>query len=445
MLERIGARSLDDLFAGVPRELLAARDFPFPARLAEPELIAHMQRLAAKNTPVTARPCFLGGGAYRHYIPPVVDAIASRGELLSAYTPYQPEASQGSLQAFFEFQSMVSELFGLEVANASLYDGATALVEALTMVHATRGAPGAASGAEERKKVLVSRGVHPEYRQTLRTYYANLPYVIEELPVSPETGMTSADEVRARAGDAAAFAFQSPAFHGAIEDARALADAAHAAGAVAIEVADPISLALLAPPGETGVDIACAEGQALGNYPNFGGPHLGLIGSRMEFLRRIPGRLVGETKDLDGKRGYVLTLQTREQHIRRERATSNICTNVGLVALRATVYLALLGKEGLREVAAICTERAHYAAQEIAKVPGYRPRYPGGAFFKEFAVRCPRPAAQVNRELAARGITGGLDLGRFDPDEADTMLFCVTELCPREHVDALVAALREIA
>jgi glycine dehydrogenase subunit 1 len=446
MLATIGVGSVDDLFRSVPRDLLAQGDFPFPPRLSEQELMSHAAALAAKNTPVTARPCFLGGGAYRHYIPAIVDAIASRGEFLTAYTPYQPEASQGSLQAFFEFQSMVADLFALDVSNASLYDGATALVESLVMVQATRGGPG--QPGEARKKILVSRGIHPEYIETLRTYYANLPYTIEEVPLTPAglagEGMTSAAEVAARARDAIAFAFQSPTFHGTIEDARALSLAAHEAGAAAVQVCDPISLAILAPPGETGVDVACAEGQPLGNYPSFGGPYLGLIGARMEFLRRLPGRLVGETRDRDGKRGYVLTLQTREQHIRRERATSNICTNVGLVALRATVYLAALGKEGLRDVARICAERAHYAAAEIAKVPGYRLRYPGAAFWREFAVRCPRPAAEVNRGLAARGITGGLDLGRFDPDAADTMLVCVTEMTPREHIDRLVGALAEI-
>ncbi len=441
MLEAIGARSIDDLFRAVPPELLAHNDFPFPPRLSEAELIAHMEALAARNAALGARPTFLGGGCYRHYIPAVVDALAARGEFLTAYTPYQPEASQGSLQSFFEFQSMICELTALDVSNASLYDGATALAEALIMIHAVRGAPG--GPAEGRKKVLVSRGVHPEYRATLATYARNLPWTIEELPFG-EDGLTSPADVRARAADAFAVAYQSPAFHGAIEDTAALAEAAHAGGAAAVEVFDPIALALLAPPGETGADVACGDGQSLGNVPNFGGPHLGLLAARIEFLRRLPGRVVGETRDLDGKRAYVLTLQTREQHIRRERATSNICTNVGLVALRATIYLAALGREGLRDVARVCCERAHYAAERIAALPGYALRWPRAPFFKEFAVRCPRPAAEVNRELRRRGIGGGLDLGRFDPDAADTMLFCVTELNPRSDIDALVAALREI-
>jgi glycine dehydrogenase subunit 1 len=435
MLKTIGAKSIDDLFSSVPSDLLAPPDFPFPARLSDPELLAHMRAMAGRNVSLGQRPSFLGAGAYRHFIPPVVDALQARGEFLTAYTPYQPEASQGSLQAFFEFQSMVCELTGLDIANASLYDGATALVEALVMVHAVKGG--------ERKKLLVSRGIHPEYRRTLRTYYANLPVEIEEVPLG-EDGRTPVDEVRRRAADAAGFAFQSPSFHGTIEDSRALAEAAHAAGASAVEVFDPHGVTILAPPGETGVDVACAEGQPLGNYPNFGGPFLGLLAARNEFLRRIPGRIVGQTKDLDGKVGYVLTLQTREQHIRRERATSNICTNVGLIALRATFYLAALGKEGMRDVARICLERAHYAAEKIQQIPGYRLRYPKTPFYKEFAVRCPRPAAEVNRELAKRGITGGFDVGRSDPDATDTMLIAVTEMNPKEEIDQLVAALKEI-
>ncbi|HVY62215.1 MAG TPA: aminomethyl-transferring glycine dehydrogenase subunit GcvPA, partial [Planctomycetota bacterium] len=330
MLKTIGVKSIDDLFASVPQDLLAPKDFPFPARLSDPELLAHMRGLAASNVSLGERPSFLGAGCYRHFIPPVVDALQARGEFLTAYTPYQPEASQGSLQAFFEFQSMVCELTGLDIANASLYDGATALVEALVMVHAVKGG--------ERKKLLVSRGIHPEYRRTLKTYYANLPVEIEEVPLG-EDGRTPVNEVRRRAADAVGFAFQSPSFYGTIEDARALAEAAHQAGASAVEIFDPHGVTLIAPPGETGVDVACAEGQPLGNYPNFGGPFLGLLAARNEFLRRIPGRIVGQTKDLDGKVGYVLTLQTREQHIRRERATSNICTNVGLIALRATFYM----------------------------------------------------------------------------------------------------------
>jgi len=438
MLAAIGVGSIDELFRAVPAECReAAAEFPFPERLSDLELEAHIEGLAARQVPLSARPSFLGGGLYRHYVPAVVDAISSRGEFLTAYTPYQPEASQGSLQAFFEFQSMICALTGLDVANSSLYDGATALAEALLMARA-------AAGADARHKIFLSQGIHPEYRETVRTYFANLPFAIEEIPLAGD-GRTPADEVRKRASEAVAVAFSSPTFFGTIEDARALARAAREAGAVTVQVFDPISLALLAPPGETGVDIACGEGQSLGSPPSFGGPLLGLLAARQSYLRQTPGRLVGRTKDLSGRTGYVLTLQTREQHIRRERATSNICTNSGLMALRATVYLAALGKEGLRDVARLTLERSRYAADEIAKLPGYALVYPRTPFFREFAVRCPRAASEVNRALARRGITGGLDLGRFDPEAADVMLFAVTEVNSPGEIDALAASLREIA
>jgi glycine dehydrogenase subunit 1 len=442
MLDTIGVATLDDLFSRVPRELLAPEDYPFPPKLSDIELLAHMQRLAARNVSLGARPSFLGAGTYRRFVPPAVDAISSRGEFLTSYTPYQAEASQGSLQAFFEFQTMVSELAGLEVANASLYDGATALVESMLMVHAVK-APASAGGPPIRRKFLVSKGIHPEYRATVRTFYANLPYQVEEVDLGPD-GRTSAEEVRRRAADAVGFAFQSPSFYGTLEDAAALAEAAHAAGAQAVQVFDPHAATILASPGEAGVDVACGEGQGLGNPVSFGGPHLGLFAAKAEYIRRVPGRLVGRTTDLDGKTGYVLTLQTREQHIRRERATSNICTNVGLVVLRATVYLALLGKEGMRDVARISLERAHHLAERLAAIPGYALRFPSTPFFHEFALACPRPAALVNRALAERGITGGFDCGRVDPAEARTLLLAVTEMNPPEDLEALVRALEAI-
>jgi len=441
MLATIGVATVDDLFSRVPKELTAPKSYPFPRKLSDVELHAHMARLAAKNVSLGSRPSFLGAGTYRRFIPPTIDAISSRGEFLTSYTPYQPEASQGSLQAFFEFQTMVCELSGLDVANASLYDGATALVEAMLMVHAVK-AP-ASAGGTARRTFLVSKGVHPEYRRTLATYYHSLPYKIEEIDLGPD-GRTSADEVKRRCADAVGFAFQSPSFMGTLEDGALLAEAAHAAGAVAVQVFDPHAATILASPGETGVDVACAEGQGLGNPVNFGGPHLGLLAAKSEYIRRLPGRLVGKTKDLDGKPGYVLTLQTREQHIRRERATSNICTNVGLVVLRATIYMALLGKQGLRDVAQISLERAHSLAERLAAIPGYALRYPGTPFFHEFALSCPRPAAEVVRTLAARGITGGFDVGRVDAAESRTMLLAVTEMNPPEDLDALVSALSEI-
>ncbi len=437
MLATIGVASVDELFAPVPQELLARarRDLDHPPKLAEAELEAHLRAVAGKNVPLGARPSFLGAGCYRHYIPAIVDAIQARGEFLTAYTPYQPEASQGSLQAFFEFQSMVCELTALDISNASLYDGATALVEALLMVHA----------AGRKGKVLLCEGLHPDWVEVARTYYANLPYALETLPAGPD-GVVPRAELEARLagagpGGCAAVAFASPTYFGTIDDAAAIAGIAHRHGAAAVQAVNPIALALLAPPGETGVDIAVGEGQPLGVPPQFGGPHVGLIAARAEFLRKLPGRLVGMTKDRDGKRAYVLTLQTREQHIRRERATSNICTNVGLMALRATVHLATLGKHGLREVARCCLERAHHAALRIAGVRGFALAYPRTPFFHELVVRCPIDADEVNRRLFDdHGIIGGATLASRPKD----LLLCVTEMNPPEEIDALVAALTEI-
>ncbi len=442
MLATIGVRSLDDLFRNVPPELLkqaaaSERDRAFPERLCEADLLRHMEELAARNRPLGAGPSFLGAGCYRHYIPPVVDALASRGEFLTAYTPYQPEASQGSLQAFFEFQSLVCELVGLDVANASQYDGATALAEGLLMVHATgRGGRGA--------KVLLSEGIHPHSIATVRTYYANLPYEVETVPLGRD-GLTDAAALDAALEGAgpgptvAAVAFQSPTFLGTIEDGAALARAAKAKGAVPIQVVNPIALALLAPPGETGVDVAVGDLQPCGIPPQLGGPHCGLLAARAEYIRKLPGRLVGQTVDQEGKVGYVLTLQTREQHIRRERATSNICTNVGLMALRATIYLSTLGREGLKKVAAVCVERAHYAAARVASLAGFALKYRDTPFFHEFVVACQRPAREVNARLRERGIAGGL----AHEDDPKAMLLCVTEMTSIDDIERLVAALKE--
>ncbi|GIW71756.1 MAG: glycine dehydrogenase [Planctomycetota bacterium] len=437
MLQRIGVADLDALFAEVPREVYHPDGLPWPPRLSEAELRRHLEEIAARNVPLSSRPSFLGAGAYHHYIPAVVDALAARGEFLTAYTPYQPEASQGTLQVIFEFQTMVAELAGLEVANASLYDGATALVEALFML---QGGPGAAG---ERRRVVLSTGIHPEYRQVVRTYYAHLPYEVVELPLDAR-GRTDLEALAAAAREAAVFAFQSPSFYGTIEDARAVCETARAAGAEVVQVFDPIGVAVLTSPGEAGAAAAVAEGQPLGIPVQFGGPHLGLLATRERYVRRMPGRLVGRTVDLEGRPGYVLTLQTREQHIRRERATSNICTNVGLMALRATIYLAALGRRGLETLATICLQRAHHAACRIAELPGFALRYPETPFFREVAVRCPVPAAEVNRHLEARGIIGGLDLGRFDPAEERTMLLCFTEMTTPADIERLLGALAEV-
>ena len=449
MLAAIGAGDVDELFSTIPPELRAG-DFPFPAPLSHPELAAHVGGLAAKNWPAGARPFFLGGGCVHRFIPPVVDALASRGEFVTAYTPYQPEAAQGTLQVGFEFQSLICELTGLEVANASLYEGATALVEAVLMVFALESwrhdrEDGSRCGRSfetpGRRRFLVSEGIHPEYRKSLRTYCSQLRYEIEEVPL--EEGKTSADRLRQKIEGAVGVAFQSPSFFGIVEDAEAIASAAREAGAQSVQVVEPVSLSLLAPPGETGVEVACGDGQSLGLPMSVGGPSLGILAAKSEFLRKFPGRLVGRTHDADGATAYVTTLQTREQHIRREKATSNICTNAALMATRATIYLAAMGKNGLREVAEIGLRRAHHAAERIAALPGFALRFSQAPFFNELAVRCPLPAAEVNRRLQARGITGGLDLGRFDAAMSDSMLLCFTELTTPDHVDQLVTGLRE--
>jgi glycine dehydrogenase subunit 1 len=437
MLATIGAASIDELFASVPEALRAARDTEFPRGLSEPELISHMEGLAAKSTPLGSRPSFLGAGCYRHYTPSIVGALSSRGEFLTAYTPYQAEASQGTLQAVYEFQSMVAELCDLPLSNASLYDGATALCEALLMIDATW--KGKARGT-----MVLSKGVHPEYRDTVRTYFQNLPYEIVEVDLG-EDGQTARAALEPLLADAAAFAFQSPTFPGTLEDAKALTALAQGKGARVVMVFQPIAVTLTTSPGEAGVDVAVGEGQCLGNDPNYGGPHLGLFCAQQSFLRRMPGRIVGKTVDADERPAYVLTLQTREQHIRREKATSNICTNVGLVALRAAIHLATLGKEGLREVARISLQRAHALARRITELEGFSLRYPGAPFFHEVAIRCPLPAGQINRRLQATGIEGGVALGRFDAREENTLLLCTTEQTKPSDLDALVAALWAIA
>jgi glycine dehydrogenase subunit 1 len=356
-----------------------------------------------------------------------------RGEFLTAYTPYQPEISQGTLQAIFEYQSMVAALTGLEVANASHYDGATSMAEAVLMAFS--------HFREKRHKVLISPAVHPQYRAVVRSYIQGLAITV----TGDENPLTSVPELLTQLdSDTALVIVQSPNFFGQLEDLEGLAAQVHAAGALLCVAADPISLGLLRPPGQLGADIVVGEGQSLGLPLSYGGPYLGFFATRKDYVRKMAGRLVGETTDKQGRRGYVLTLSTREQHIKRERATSNICTNQGLMALAATVYLALMGKHGLRAVAELCWHKSHYAAQQIGSLPGYevdttRP------FFKEFVVRCPRPVAEINDRLYDDfGIIGGYDLGMDYPHLSEHMLVCVTEMNSRDEIDMLVEALGEI-
>ncbi len=426
MLEAIGLRSLDELFDQIPPSVRLDRPLDLPDGLSEMEVLADLEALAGRNRSTDDLICFAGAGAYDHYVPAVVWALAGRSEFYTSYTPYQPELSQGVLQALFEYQSMICELTGLDVANASLYDGATALAEAVSVARSALG----------RSRVLVSGGVDPRYVETLRTFGRGAGYEPEVFPIpggrggEPPVGP-----------DVAAVVVQHPNVYGVLEPARDLFELARGAGARAIHVFDPLSLGVLAPPGELGADIAVAEGQGLGNHLSFGGPYLGVIAARMEDVRRLPGRIVGETVDVDGKVGYVLTLQAREQHIRREKATSNICTNQTLMAIAATVYLAWLGPEGLAELGRQCAAKAAYAAERLTQIPGVDLLFPDAPFFKEFALRLPKPASTLRDALVARGFLAGVPL----PDaDGHTLLVAVTERRTRAEIDALAEAMREV-
>ena len=435
MLAAIGVARLEDLFADVP----AAVRFPalkLPPPSSEMEIAADMQALARRNFDVDPSLSFLGAGAYHHFRPATVDYVLRRGEFYTSYTQYQPEASQGMLQALFEYQSMICRLTGMEVSNASHYDGATALAEAVVL------ALNVAQG--KRRKIIMSPAVHPQYREVVRTY---LRGTYADSVTGDEDGRSDlADLLKRLDGETAALVIQNPNFFGQCEPVDGLADAVHRAGALLIVVTDPIALGMFRPSGAYGADVAVADGQALGIPPSFGGPYLGILASRMEYVRRLSGHLVGETVDAGGRRGYVLTLATREQHIRRAKATSNICTNSAVCALAAAAYLATMGKQGLRDVAELCFHKSHYAAAEIGRLKGFAVNPQGRPFFKEFVVRLPRPPAEVNEILRERhGIIGGYDLGRDYPHLADHMLFAVTEVNTRAAIDRLVGALREIA
>ncbi|HIQ20966.1 MAG TPA: aminomethyl-transferring glycine dehydrogenase subunit GcvPA [Planctomycetes bacterium] len=431
MLEAVGAVSLEELFAPIPADLRLQRPLNLPAAMGELELTAHMNRLAAANTSADGAVCFLGAGSYDHFVPSLCDFVGSRSEFSTAYTPYQPEASQGTLQAMFEYQTLVARLTGMDVSNASLYEGASAAAEAVLMALAATG----------RQQVVTAASVHPEYRQVLATYLANLDVQTATLP-TPQ-GVVDPQELEAQlTPQTACVLVQHPNFFGALEPVERLAELAHRAGAVFIVAVDPISLGLLKPPGQYGADIVVAEGQSLGNPMSFGGPYLGIMACRQEFVRRMPGRLVGQTVDRHGRRCWVLTLQTREQHIRRHKATSNICTNQGLMALRAAVYLAAMGPEGLRRVASLCLQRAHYARQQLAARARLEPVF-SAPTFKEFVVRV--PGGQVERLLEAarqRGILAGVPLRRWYPQWQDCLLVAVTEKRTKAEIDRLVEVAR---
>jgi glycine dehydrogenase subunit 1 len=438
MLKVIGIDSLEDLFTDVP----AGYRFPelhLPDGMTEMEIMGELQALSDGNASTRDLACFLGAGAYNHYIPAAVDSIIRRGEFLTAYTPYQPEVSQGTLQSIFEYQSLIAALTGMEVSNASHYDGATAAAEAVVMAYHHFRA--------KRGKVVVSPGVNPQYRETIRTYmqgYENFSMVGDVSGLDPLCGPECLEPMIDQ--DTSLVLVQYPDFFGRLYDFTALVNAAHAAGALIAVAVNPMALGLLKPPGEFGADIVVGEGQPLGIPLSFGGPYLGIFATKKEYVRRIAGRLVGETLDKEGRRAYVLTLTAREQHIRREKATSNICTNQGLIALTSTVYMSLLGKQGLHQVAGLCYHKAHYAADQIGAIPGFSVCM-DQPFFHEFVVCLPDnlDVEQVNEHLLEHGILGGYNLERDYPELKNRVLIAVTEMNSREDIDYLVETLKEIS
>jgi glycine dehydrogenase subunit 1 len=433
MLQTVGIEKLDNLFEVVP----AKYRFPhlnLPPALTEMEVSQELSEISLANESVHDLSCFLGAGAYNHYVPAAVDAIIRRGEFLTAYTPYQPELSQGTLQAIFEYQSNVAALTAMEVCNASHYDGATAVAEAVNMAHANfRG---------KRNKVILSPALHPQYRQTVRTYAEGSPITFIGDEGEADLQATSDRLIPLIDLDTALVIVQYPDFFGRIYDYTELAEAAHAQGALMAISVNPISLGLLKPPGFMDADIVTGEGQPLGIPLSFGGPYLGLFATKQEYVRKMAGRLVGETVDNRGQRAYVLTLTAREQHIRRERATSNICTNQGLMALASTIYMSLLGKNGLRQVAELCFHKAHYAAEKISALSGFS-IWSSMPFFNEFVVQTPLPVPEINDHLLDHDILGGYDLGQDYPKLSSHMLIAVTEMNSRQEIDRLVETLSE--
>lgn len=431
MLEAMGLGSAEALFDSIPEDLRLKRPLNTPAALSEIELLERFERMGARNAGA-GRISFMGGGAYSHYIPTVVDHILSRSEFFTAYTPYQPEISQGTLQVIFEFQTLVCQLTGMEVANASMYDGSTALAEAVLM----------AERVTKRSKAVASTATHPQYLEVINTYVQHAGIHLELVPFDEKTGQSWQALASAIDNETAALVVQSPNFFGCVEDLSALADAAHAKGALLIvAITEAMSLGLLKSPGACGADIVVAEGQSFGVPLSFGGPYVGLFATREKYARQIPGRLVGEAYDKKGRRGFVLTLATREQHIRREKATSNICTNEGLIALAATVYLETMGRHGVQEAAHQCAQKAAYAARAIAKLNGYSLPFTGPCF-NEFVVRAPGRAVELLARLGKeKGIDGGIALSRFMPDRPNDFLVCVTETNTREQIDRFIQAL----
>jgi glycine dehydrogenase subunit 1 len=433
MLDAIGVSSVDELFAQIPSELRLNRPLKLPPALTELELTTHMTGLAAQNMACGEKVCFLGGGSYDHFVPAVVDYVGGRGEFYTSYTPYQPEVSQGNLQVFFEYQTMITQLTGMDVSNASLYDGGSAATEAVLMCMHANG---------RRGRVVTAASVHPEYRQILETYFANMETKL--VTVGTPQGTIDPNELAAAlTDDTSCVLIQHPNFFGCLEDMDALVKAAHERGVLVVVSVDPISLGLLKRPGDYGADIVVAEGQSLGTPMLYGGPYLGIIACREQFVRRMPGRIAGQTVDRRGKRCFVLTLQTREQHIRREKATSNICTNQGLFALRASVYLAAMGPQGMREVATACLRKSRYAFEKLTSGGRLSKKFDRPTF-KEFVVRdSTGNVPELVSEALDRGYFAGVPLGKWYPELDDCMLVCVTEKRTKNEIDDLAKTLQE--
>ncbi|MGH2748131.1 MAG: aminomethyl-transferring glycine dehydrogenase subunit GcvPA [Actinomycetota bacterium] len=429
MLAAIGLDRIEDLFEPIPSDVRVGRPLEVPAELSEPELLEHLATLAGRCEGAAQLRCFAGGGAYDHHLPPVVRALAGRAELSTSYTPYQPELSQGVLQALFEFQTLVCEIFGLEVANASLYDGAAALVEGVNL----------AVRATGRDRVVIGETVHPHYVAVLKTYTSGLGLDVAIAPHGPE-GVVEWSAVDAAGAAAVVAAY--PNVFGRIEQLRSASDAAHDAGALSIAVTDPTAMGVLAAPGALGADVAVAEGHALGNPMSYGGPYVGLFATKLDLVRQVPGRISGETTDADGRRAFVLTLQAREQHIRRARATSNVCTNQTLMAIAAAIHLSWLGPVGLRRLGEVCIRRTAYAARRLGEIPGCSILFDGPRF-KELVLRSPVDASRLAHGLARRGYLAGPALGKWYPDLADCLLVAITERRTEEDIQGFAEAIEK--
>jgi glycine dehydrogenase subunit 1 len=437
MLDAIGVASIDELFAPVPEAVRLTGEVAIPAAMSEPDLLKHLQALAGRNAGSSSFSSFLGGGVYRHFAPSFIDQLLLRSEFYTAYTPYQPEISQGTLQAIFEFQTLVCQLFGTDIANASMYDGSTAATEAALL----------AARMTRRDQIVIARTVHPHYRQVLATYTGNLGLEVIEVGYAPD-GQMDIGALETALPRAAAVLFQYPNFFGVVEDPRPIVTAARAAGAMTVAVVnEPVAFGLLASPGSLGVDVVAAEMQAMGLPPSYGGPQCGVIGASEKCLRQMPGRLVGAARDREGREGYVLTLSTREQHIRREKATSNICTNSGLMALAAGMFMAAYGKEGLPALAHLNFDKAHYALRAVlreASASGVRAGF-GGRFFNEFVIRGLSDAVRVRDRLLDERLIAGIPLSADYPDLHDALLICVTEMNGADEIDRLALALAKAA